>query len=286
VRRHPALWHYTDTAGATGIIREGVLRFGDAAFLNDRTERWYGRNLVAEVLAGEAPIAWEMFGRHRPSIGTILRVAADFAREAPLSSTLFLCSFSETPQSISQWQRYAADGHGYCLGFDAKALSRSGSGALVKMAYRRSRQIDIISRQIAKLVRAYLEGAFSLRSGLSTGERTAAAAMRIVLELEPVTLELKNPTFEDEKEWRLIREFGIADAELSLEFAIRGAYPKPFLPISFGTDAVATPLPLRQVVCGPRLDEELAIPAMQQLLRASGYPHALVTISELRRTWR
>src|SRR5205085_12081442 len=98
-----ALWHYTDVHGLMGIIESSRLRFGDAHFLNDRTERTYGLTVLKRVLDQSA--------LSHAAIEQIVRSLDPNIN--PLR--LYLCAFSETTESISQWQRYGADGSGYCI---------------------------------------------------------------------------------------------------------------------------------------------------------------------------
>jgi hypothetical protein len=106
------LWHYTDVNGLWGITTSSQLRFGDARFLNDRTERTYGERLLEQVLEQEVASDPD-------------RVVAKFRnllRSLRWPDRLYVCSFSGTAESLSQWQRYGADGAGYCLGFDGALL--------------------------------------------------------------------------------------------------------------------------------------------------------------------
>lgn len=103
------LWHYTDVAGLSGILSSSTLHLGDARCLNDRTERSYGVTVVEQAL--KTAIA------EGDETGLLARV--DGYMDHDLSRTdLYLCSFSATSESLSQWQRYGADCRGYCIGFN------------------------------------------------------------------------------------------------------------------------------------------------------------------------
>src|SRR5437762_12104373 len=106
------LYHYTDTVGFHGIVWNNRLRLGDARFLNDRTERQYGMALLIAEIAEELKAGQDHF----------LAVTAHYLRKN--EHRVHLCSLSEVSESISQWQRYGADGYGYCLGFSAALLRK------------------------------------------------------------------------------------------------------------------------------------------------------------------
>src|ERR1043166_9672816 len=109
------LWHYTDANGLFGIINSNRLRFTDARFLNDRTERVYGATLLAEALKDEAQ-SGDPHG--------LIRGIQLMQESYMLPSRQFVCSMSGTNESISQWQRYAAGGNAYSLGFKVSELDR------------------------------------------------------------------------------------------------------------------------------------------------------------------
>src|SRR2546423_4685399 len=108
----PTLWHYTDANGLFGITTSRQLRFGDARFLNDRTERTHGERVLEQVFAEEAERDDDDATRKFQELIRVMR--------SP--DRLYIASFSATKESISQWQRYGADGAGYCIGFDSKRL--------------------------------------------------------------------------------------------------------------------------------------------------------------------
>lgn len=105
------LWHYTDSAGLEGIVKTSRLRLGDARFLNDRTERRYGFDLAIKICEERAADV-------DPS--SLIAAARSSLVGLPSISNLYICSLSQRRDSVSQWQRYAAAGFGYCIGFDTR----------------------------------------------------------------------------------------------------------------------------------------------------------------------
>jgi len=288
MRKPPILWHYTDVHGALGIIQQGQLRLGDARFLNDITERRYGNDLVAKTLEEERGVATEMYP-NRSDIDKLLRKTASFMEPAANVSSLYLCSFSETPESISQWQRYAADGHGYCLGFDATLLKRVTPLRLLKMSYQPSRQRALIQLEIHRVIQSYLAGGLDEIVPLTRRRRLDYLSLHFRRLLEPVALRLKNPRFEDEHEWRLIRQYAeVAADKPDVMFAARGSYPKPFVsvPLHIARRGRRTGLPLLKVICGPRLQNDLARMSMRHLLDTKGHSEVSVETSPLQQAWR
>jgi hypothetical protein len=101
---------------------------------------------------------------------------------------------------------------------------------------------------------------------------------------------MKNPFFEDEQEWRFfetIEEDELDDSDSEEQFAVRSPYIKPFilLPRKLKRASLRM-LPVASVVCGPRLDPDVAVPTIQRYLRSLGYPDVKVEMSALASIWR
>jgi len=213
---------------------------------------------------------------------------------AASDTNLHVCSFSGHPDAIGQWQRYGGNGSGYCIGFDANLittdiLSRAGV-TLQRMIYRVDEQEMMTRLRIEQLYAHF--GAYISRTdlGLSTEELKERAGARISVELEETALQLKHPLFADENEWRLIKKVGtgpMAEKQPTILFAPRGEYVKPFIEIElYVGKADVGKLPVSHVICGPKLDGDLAITCARQFLENCGYPDVRTAWSETHKIWR
>jgi len=277
-------WHYTDAHGLYGIVTSSLLRFGDANFLNDRTERVYGEKLLASVLAEEvANDASGATARAQHILGS---------RSWP--DRLYVCSFSGTDESISQWQRYGADGAGYCIGFDPRKLDElfdeDGISRDV-MLYDVDQQRQLIREAIHAGMRSLQRAEEKRRAGGGY----MADALFADIDIEQAKLRLKNPYFHDEKEWRyflrIIVEDDPDDDDEDLDawtehYSVRGAYVKPYLELPRAVpSASGKKLPIVRVICGPKLDGEFAAATTRRFLRTHGY-RVPVESSALAEIWR
>jgi hypothetical protein len=279
------LWHYTDAPGLFGIVDSCRFRFGDAGFLNDRTERVYGKELIDKVFTEEIAA-----GDEDGLLGDLWK----HVRLTLSPDRLFVCSFSATKESISQWQRYGAGGVGYCLGFDAKRLDElfdSDAIHRVPMLYDEADQKEHLREKIRRGVEGYRQKAKSADPGDKNQGINVYDAIFTAADVASVTLRLKNPFFGDEQEWRyfhLIGEDELGDDDDSKEeFAIRGDYVKPF--ICFPQERKRKSLvrlPITGVVCGPRLDVDVAKPTVERFLRSRGYSGITAERSALAAIWR
>jgi Protein of unknown function (DUF2971) len=270
------LWHYTDAAGLLGIVSSGRLRFGDVRFLNDRTERVYGWRIVEEVLSSQLAAG----DPHKllQGIKVMLETEAAVAR-------LFACALSETKESISQWQRYGADGWGYCLGISVQALDSllSSAASRHRMLYDESEQ----RRHVEELLKK--EHQRHIRSAKPGSEAQFIDVLFAGSSIEYAVLQMKNPFFRDEREWRYLVNLNPDDSRFKSypeQFAIRGAYLKSFIELPVAAESPKPRLPIRQVICGPRLDSDLAEISVRHLLSTEGYDDISVGRSALAAIWR
>ena len=271
------LWHYTDATGLHGIVSSGQLRFGDARFLNDRTERIYGEQMLENAFG-------EFVASHSNG-GTAFR---DLVRVLRLPDRLYVCSLSATKESISQWQRYGANGGGYCIGFDFHMLDDlldSENVSCQPMLYDESQQQLLLRDAIQSGFDEYLK----LRQREDgDGPDPYYEYFFTDVDIDEAVLRIKNPFFHDEEEWRYFfrtRDEEAASDEVHEAFAVRGTYIKPFVQLPRGPSTHKSRLPIVTVVCGPKLDGDLSVQTVRRFLRGSGYDVS-VEHSRLAAIWR
>lgn len=265
------LWHYTDAQGLVGIISSSQLRFGDVQCLNDRTELGLGIRFLEWFLSIESSDEY----------AHIIAEARRIFRSSP-DPRLFVCSFSEVVDSLSQWQRYGADGWGYSIGFDADELDAVLGSRVYrrKMCYNEDEQEKVARERFRQFALDIAQYSKRKKAALSRPELFRGLFNDLIIEL-------KHPFFSDECEWRYIttldtRSDGSIPAPVE-QYAVRGAYVKPFVLLPSDNSRV---LPIDVILSGPRLDAQLASRGTEQLLRAYGYQNVHVISSSLSGIWR
>jgi len=257
------IWHYTNAAGLHGIITNKQLHFGDARFMNDRTERTYADTMLREVQAI----------LDHPALPD-LQVTLDALR---LPDRLYVCCLSTNTESISQWQRYGGDGAGYCIGFrthDLLAVMEEDYVSITDMLYDPAAQREHLRDALNATLREFAQ--------LREANKNYLHYLMLDVDLDSVILRLKHPAFHDEQEWRLYRRTPNDEEDTPLTCAPRGSYIKPYLALPTNHNQ---PLPIAAVIAGPRLDHDIAIPATQTFL-ATNQIMAPVTASNLTTIWR
>lgn len=288
------LWHYTDAVGLHGIISSGVLRLTDVRFLNDRTERTYGSAIVSALLDDMV----------REGDLNAKAVDPKHIGDKVAGERLYVCSLTECSDSLSQWQRYAADGYGYCIGFSPiEFLPLGGTGTSDFRLPSLDRVSGVWDPLTGKTQRVYepltlrqmLYDASAqaektrrcVNDVLSRVEPAEKAAPYLRLALDELEVQFKNPLFEDEREWRLIQQTH-DDSRKIVQFATKGPYVRPYVESRAPIDQPRPRLPIKAIICGPRLDDDLAITAVKEFLVVNGHSvyEVQLRMSRLRGTWR
>jgi len=274
------LWHYTDAAGLLGIITSSSLRLGNARFLNDQTEQQYGWRVINDVLDEEIARADHVSG--------FFKVVKQITDPADQSGDLFVCSFSERDDLLSQWQRYGADGFGYSLGFNMRDLLRNPELQHVflrRLIYSPEEQKAAV-KDVLDTFRRQLEQKYP-----QSREEAAIVMLltraHLMLHLSELAIIFKNPHFSDEAEWRLVLLLNASNDEMRerIQFSQRGAVIKPHIDIAAAPRGQPC-VPLVALICGPRQDSVLGLASAQFLLETKGYGHTKIRPSELSASWR
>ena len=168
-----------------GIITERCIWASKIHYLNDSEEFSMALDLAGRELKKRLEAEREGYIRFRledflDQIRTIENV------------NVCVCSFSERDDSLSQWRAYSEEGAGFSLGFSSEKLGRVAANSdfsLQRCVYCPHDQRTEINKLIDDILAAPRDDSILL----NFWEPMAMLAPLI-----------KNNSFEDEKEWRLI----------------------------------------------------------------------------------
>ena len=191
------LHHYTDLTGLTGIIESQKIWATDIRHLNDTTEIRYSRQMLSRlgiVLRANSDPEWAM---------EVVCGAAAAMADSPPGLATFVASFCHDGDNLSQWRGYGAQGRGFAIGLNRRALS----GIALAQGFS---TVPILYDQAGQEV--HLDGALRdaivwLRQWSSDPANATTPEETLLLlgvALTFMTLAIKNPYFEDEREWRLV----------------------------------------------------------------------------------
>ena len=236
------LYHYTSAPGFLGILERRCLFASDVWFLNDASEVRYAQTRMAERVR-------QYLGPDQPWLQALLDVSE--AKPGWLDD-VFVASFCEEPDLLSQWRGYAAGG--FAIGFAADGLAALGDGAgaprLVQVDY----GVESGRRRLRGLFEQLADG------GPYSAEERERLARTVLL---PEMARVKEPSFAEEKEWRLLV---VESRPERILFRPGATGVVPYVEI-----ALPDPSPVREVVIGPAVDQQLHRRGVEQLLARRGY---------------
>jgi len=257
------LYHYTSASALIGILKTKTLWATNIRFLNDSTEYQIALNIARRVI------------QERISTSTIKREKALFAvleeRLTDITGDVYVSSFTENGDQLSQWRAYCPTAGGYAIGFDSDALfqqQEKDTQFLVRCIYEPAEHQKAVVHILEHLV------------GLAeTSRRDGTDQDRVLREtykllgrlLPPLAPMLKDPSFAEEREWRLVR-LGAPIGDDSVKFRIGHSMLIPYCEHSFGELGA----PIEAVCVGPTPHPDLARESTESLLTSHGLPTATV----------
>jgi hypothetical protein len=292
------IYHYTNAAGLLGILQNKSIWATDAHCLNDAQELRYGTELAiayarsvlkatdSEVIAAYLKRSIRSWG-HRWS----LRKASGGWSGRPMGS-LYLASFSEDGDLLSQWRGYAED-TGYSIGLATEWWDLTSMPVPLRIPALRLRRVLYSDEDQQKAFGPLLQAACrSLQEAADRfGDAAALSAYEPRLQeyvgwaLYGMAPCFKHPGFEEEREWRMVYVEGADDPDhgglnLSLRFrhAAIGIVPYVIIPIAASEGPYHGRLPITEVYHGPSDHMDVSEAVLIRLLEEHGYaiPHTRV----------
>ncbi len=282
------IWHYTDQRGLAAILADGKVRASNALYLNDAMEVNHARTLIYNEVSNKMgiytdPVQAELLGH--------IEAGAQIANY--IFQPYVACFSGESAGDLlSQWQVYGNGGVGYALGFLPQKLGTDPSSSqLRKVVYDVSTQQKLIREAIDKYcteLRAVVTSVSSKPGML--GEAILDFSHSIDKIFYEYLYCFKHPSWEAEREWRLVRRIvpfratpGVPDAgELKFRESTIGI-PTPFVELDLtekDPNDFIRRMPLERIIVGPKIPYRLAENSLRQLLRKSHYDGVKIERSE------
>ncbi len=184
------LYHYTSQAGFVGIVQTKTIWATKLQYLSDAAEFAYAIDLFrSELLALREETRSENAKRILDMISERLKGIA--------SINIFVSSFSENGNLLSQWRAYCPSGSGFSLGFDPQDLqvpAREQPFFLAACTYDPLQQRAFLKQLLSDTL-----GAIEKQGGKE--EQRVEDLIWSFYGLGPL---LKNPAFREESEWRIV----------------------------------------------------------------------------------
>jgi len=259
------LYHYTSLQGLLGILDTGTIRATAIRYLNDSKEfelsREWARKLITLLRTGDE----RDLDLDRMS-NVIDKVSG---------GNTFVTSFSVHGDLLSQWRGYCPGGSGYSIGFDFSAiqsLAKDHDFRLAECIYVDRDELDKgkLDKGKEHPVRRLLEeGADELRDAWGTSEPGGRreAKEKFGGQLEKLAPTLKDDSFEEEQEWRLIYSERHFRRKKEVQFREGMGVPTPYVELG-PEDALLKCI--SRLVVGPNANLSLAEEGATWLLSNHG----------------
>jgi hypothetical protein len=198
------IFHYTSQQGFLGILKTKTLWASKIPYLNDSLEFKYALDLVEKRITfeGEKP-------RCRAS-KPFCDAVKKWLKGSIQYPNLFVASFSERGDLLSQWRAYCPDGIGFSIGFTYNQLRsaiQSSGAALLKCEYGLDEQTQTIDDLIAASLDQVDEKQFE-----ESAQTIAGLFMFYATGIAPA---FKDAAFQEEREWRIVIGPTVSTLEVS-----------------------------------------------------------------------
>ena len=259
------LYHYTSLDGLIGILQTKSLWCTDTSSLNDPMELKYGKKLVCDKLKEKI---------NANENNNIKKILNDLINHVEGFDTIlyrvFIACFCDDDNLLSQWRAYAEKGVGYNIGFNfttdtkfshnPEYISEDSYIILRKIIYDTNLQNEIITKSIDKIIEVaeMVEKYWTKQSSGLPVAWSSQAALETVNILFDIVMSFKNPVFEREQEWRLIKVIDPDRLFNLLNF--RNIYGRltPYLKtIIYTNEKDKYFFPVSKIRFGPILDEKI-----------------------------
>jgi Protein of unknown function (DUF2971) len=304
--------HYTDAAGLLGVVSSNELWLTDALFMNDSSELSetdkYFANLSDVVTAffddAGWPKRWDRVGREKP-IGCILSgFEAAYRDEAVTDDPgIYAMCFCESGDLLSQWRGYGHFGGGYSIQLQSSRL-RQMALEVPKLSFEKVLYDEAECRRAAKAIITMALGTYNTMAtdALDDGDALHMVGEAIGNAARELSVKIKNRSFREEQEWRLIyrasestvpqstalkRKYRPSKRGITPYVRIRTDAEPPRYDASAGAalydsgPARFAGLPIVSVTTGPTADHGSAARSIGYLLKDCGLPDVYVERSSI-----
>ncbi len=264
---HSTLYHYTSLAGLKEIVEEQVLWASNAHYLSDMKEIQHAEDLLTGEIVERIP-------RAAGFEGEVLTQLRHWLVDGGISRhQIFLCSFTEEGNLLSQWRGYTPHGLGVSLGFPAGTIVRLAAAQgyrLMRCVYDPVQQRQMIDDTLGAIFEA-------AQRGVQRPVQDAPARYYPVFdiftdELLLLSAVLKHGSFREEREWRVISPVYPDLTDKSVKFRIGRFTLIPYREFSIAS-APGSPVQVDEVIVGPSSSLALSMASIPQYLANRGvYP--------------
>lgn len=272
------LYHYTSIDGVMGILENSEVWATSILHLNDTKEYFEGAAIIDEVFKKK-----KRNSRKYKNFFMDVEQTIDFFTE----KDVFVTSFSEHADQLSQWRGYTPQNSGYSIGFDfhrnkfsagnTKWVGENGSFFLVKCIYDDTKKYEMAEALADQFKEQWLA---EEKTDWKMGKKRIGQASVVFYKFFRTVLAsaCKNSSFKEEAEWRFVY---ISPSKEKFRFRKGLSSITPFIQIPLHTNSDDEPAHISEVVIGPTPDKQLTKSSLERFIEtktALSIPVRLSTI--------
>jgi hypothetical protein len=256
------LYHYTSLTGLKGIVEQRNFWVSDIRYLNDSEELRH----LAKWLNDTA-------GRLEQSLGPkkVLTQFREWLRHRLLidfGPTLFVGSFTERGNLLSQWRGYCQHGRGLSIGFSPSKIieyTRRHSFVIGRCIYDSQTKSCLAEQVINEIITA------AERNGESSEFHPSQSYYGTFAETEPELLRIaalvKDDGFHEEKEWRVVSPVFSNYIEPPIKFREGSSMLIPYMEVPLADSSQK--IQIEDIFVGPTPTMSLSMTSLRQYLDRS-----------------
>ncbi len=257
------LFHYTNQSGLLGIVKSGNLWATNIHYLNDYNEFALARRLAEDEINNQLSqltdeLKKKLLELFKRKIFSVQR------------THIYLFSLSEEPDLLSQWMSYTSKTGGFSIGFESQYIQKSihnHNFFLAPCVYRRENQEVLIKELLDEkltLLEKSLEDTYeddieNLLSELSN------KFQKSFVRVAPI---IKDGSFSEEKEWRIISEPIFIDNQF-VNFRTGKSMIIPYFKLNIKNEKGI--IPINEIIVGPTPHGELSVNSVSGLINEKCY---------------
>ncbi len=295
------LYHYTTRNGMKEILKSRALRCTHKDSLTDPAESKYGKIIIQTVLEEMLMEAKTLTDIHKEYLRALRKqVALSFFP----NHDVYMASFCESGDLLSQWRSYKEHQDRFCIGFEFTERSQFSPTALEtftpfsateqdmrphfrKVIYNQAEQQNLVRKMISLVSESAVRsivGDSTLRKQyskqISALEALALDAANLLGEL---SLCFKSPFYRQEMEWRLVRVVREDETPEEVSFDECGKGMIPYRAIHLFDFNAERYFPMTELRFGPGNDKRRTMSSLRlYLLNSAKQQHAIKLMKDIK----
>ena len=258
------LYHYTSIEGLKGIVDSKSLWASNIHFLNDAHEIGHAIGLLRGQVQSRIPDAHGAAGKLLEQLNQYLH-PANFKQDL-----MFVVSFTECDDDLSQWRGYCKTGTGVCAGFESEHLSHQANAQtflIGRCIYELAQQQEIITFVLDSILKSAAANPTAESNKADPSQTFFDFFRQFQIPLLLTAALLKHRAFINEREWRLVSPIFENYREAPIDYRAGKSMMIPY--INFSIDNKGS-CGLRHLHIGPGPNLELSQRSISMFLAKYG----------------